>query len=197
AQYEARERAEHQGSGGSEHRDLQAHERGIADRLVLPELDIPTHREARPDRHQPGSIEGTDDQRGDRAIEEQVAEAEHGPRQEGAGGQAGSAETKRRISAIGSARSASIATATAEAAGQSWFSKNSSQSTLPIISVSGPPSSSGITNSPTAGMNTSREPAAIPGEESGKVTERKARQGRAPRSAAASSRIQSSFSSCA
>ena len=73
--------------------------------------------------------------------------------------------------------------------------KNSSHNTLPIISVSVPPKRSGITNSPTAGMNTSRQPATMPGSDSGRVTVRKAANGLAPRSAAASSRLVSSFSS--
>jgi hypothetical protein len=46
--------------------------------------------------------------------------------------------------------------------GQSRLLKNSSHSTRPIISASGPPSSAGITNSPTAGMKTSMQPAMMP-----------------------------------
>ena len=68
------------------------------------------------------------------------------------------------------------------------------QSTLPIINESDGPSSSGITNSPTAGMNTSIEPAMIPGMDSGKVMVRNALNGRQPRSAAASSSVRSIFS---
>lgn len=49
----------------------------------------------------------------------------------------------------------------------------------PIISVSGPPSSSGMTYLPTQGMNTSAsEPATIPGFESGTVTSNACRCGR-------------------
>src|SRR6516165_6837009 len=82
--------------------------------------------------------------------------------------------------------------ATAEATGQSRLLKNSSHSTLPIINVSGPPSRSGMTNSPMAGINTRSEPAAIPGKVSGKITPRKTDRGGAPRSAAASTRLWSS-----
>ena len=89
--------------------------------------------------------------------------------------------------------SSTITTATAEAIGQSLLLKNSSHSTRPIISVSGPPSSSGITNSPTQGMNTSIEPAMMPAFDSGTVTFQNAIHGVAPRSSAASSRRRSSF----
>ena len=80
-------------------------------------------------------------------------------------------------------------TATADATGQSRLLKNSSHSVLPIISVSEPPSRSGMTNSPTAGMKTSRQPAMTPGSDSGKVIFQKALIGGQPRSAAASSSV--------
>ena len=51
-----------------------------------------------------------------------------------------------------------------------------------------------MTNSPTAGMNTSIEPAMTPGIDSGSVICRKARNGVAPRSTAASSSVLSCFS---
>ncbi|MNY74322.1 hypothetical protein D3C86_2133230 [compost metagenome] len=73
--------------------------------------------------------------------------------------------------------------------------KNSSQSTRPIIKVSGPPRSEGMTNSPMAGMKTSMEPAMMPGSDSGRVMKRKVWTGRAPRSAEASNRETSSFTS--
>ena len=69
-------------------------------------------------------------------------------------------------------------TATADATGQSRLLKNSFHSVLPIISVSEPPSRSGMTNSPTAGMKTSRQPAKTPGSDSGNVICQKARHGR-------------------
>jgi len=47
--------------------------------------------------------------------------------------------------------------------------ENSSQSTRPIINAFGPPRSAGMTNSPTAGMNTSMEPASTPFLERGSV----------------------------
>ncbi len=83
---------------------------------------------------------------------------------------------------IGTISSNSIAIATAEAAGQSRLLKNSPHSTRPIISVFGPPSISGITNSPTAGIITSMQPATMPGRDIGKVMVANAFHGRAPRS---------------
>ena len=70
---------------------------------------------------------------------------------------------------IGTTRNTSIATATALATGQSRFAKNSFHNTRPIIAAFGPPSISGITNSPTAGMNTRPQPATMPGSDSGSV----------------------------
>lgn len=75
---------------------------------------------------------------------------------------------------------------------QSLFEKNSSHSTRPIIKVSGP-SSSGITNSPTQGMNTSIAPATMPARDNGHRHLQKAVQGVAPRSEAASSKRMSIF----
>src|SRR6185436_8470442 len=63
-----------------------------------------------------------------------------------------------------------------------------------IMSWSVRPNNSGTTYSPTAGMNTSSEPARIPGIDSGSVMRRKARIGPAPRSDAASSSVLSCFS---
>ena len=69
---------------------------------------------------------------------------------------------------------------TAAAMGQSALLKNSVHMTRPIISVSAPPSISGMTYSPTDGMKTSIAPAMTPGMDSGSVMRRNARQGRAP-----------------
>ena len=95
---------------------------------------------------------------------------------------------------IGITSTNSITIATALATGQSRLLKNSSHSTRPIISESGPPSSAGITNSPTAGMKTSMQPAMMPALVSGTVIRTNALTGRQPRSAAASSSERSSFS---
>src|SRR5450755_20711 len=84
--------------------------------------------------------------------------------------------------------------ATALATGHARLEKNSSHSTRPIISAFGPPSSAGITNSPTAGMNTNMEPASMPLRDNGSVIFRNACHGRQPRSSAASSNCQSIFS---
>ena len=74
--------------------------------------------------------------------------------------------------------SRTIVTATAQAIGQSLLLKNSSQSVRPIICVCGPPSSSGITYSPTQGMKTSIAPATMPARDSGTVTFQNAVQAR-------------------
>ena len=57
---------------------------------------------------------------------------------------------------------ASIIITIAEATGQYLLLKNSCHRTFPIIKVSGPPSNSRITNSPTDGMKTTIELAIIP-----------------------------------
>src|SRR5690606_22067963 len=132
--------------------------------------------------------EAVEDEERDRRVEEEIAD----PDKDAAH------DAKARLrSASGTPSSTSIETASAEATGQSRLMKNSSHSTLPIISVSGPPRRSGTTNSPAAGMKTRREPARMPGRESGSVTEKNARRGGAPRSAAASRSVASSFSSVA
>ena len=83
--------------------------------------------------------------------------------------------------------------ATAEATGQSLFKKNSSNKTLPIINVSAPPNSVGITYSPMAGINIRQQPAMIPGIDRGRVTSLKTSHLLAPRSEAASSNLISNF----
>ena len=65
-------------------------------------------------------------------------------------------------SASGTRSSSTITQVTAEAIGQSVLLKNSFHITRPIISVLAPPSISGITYSPTAGMKTSMAPAITP-----------------------------------
>src|SRR5215469_17015564 len=77
---------------------------------------------------------------------------------------------------MGPTSSSKNAIATAAATGQSWLPKNSSHSTRPIMRVLGPPRSEGMTNSPTAGMNTSMEPAITPGTDSGRVISRNDRE---------------------
>ena len=58
-----------------------------------------------------------------------------------------------------------------------------------------PPTSDGVTNSPTVGMNTKRKPAITPGMLSGSVTRTNACHRLEPRSPAASSRRRSKLSS--
>src|SRR5690606_12530238 len=76
----------------------------------------------------------------------------------------------RCISTIGTTTTTSMVTASAAARGQLVLEKNSSHRMRPIISVSGPASSEGMTNSPMAGMKTSMQPATMPGSDSGSVT---------------------------
>ncbi len=54
-----------------------------------------------------------------------------------------------------------------------------------------------MTNSPTAGMKTSAQPATMPGIDNGNVIATNTRHGGAPRSAAASFNVRSSRSSAA
>src|SRR5262249_40899369 len=157
---------------------------GRQHRVVLEERLPPAEREASPHGHEPQIVERVDDHQADRQIEEGVAEHED---REGKARLAVHDPRSRLLaccrwdSAIGPTSRISRTIATADASGQSELVKNSSHSTLPIISVLVPPSRSGITNSPTAGMNTSRQPAMIPGRESGSVTVKNAAAGFAPR----------------
>ena len=57
---------------------------------------------------------------------------------------------------------------------------------LPYMIPSVPPTSDGVTYSPTEGMKTMKNAASAPGRLSGAVTRTKRRHGPAPRSAAAS-----------
>lgn len=82
----------------------------------------------------------------------------------------------------GTSSSNTITHVTADAIGQSALLKNSFHITRPIISVLAPPSISGITYSPTAGMNTSMAPAITPWRDIGTVICQNACQGLAPRS---------------
>src|SRR3546814_17377834 len=80
-------------------------------------------------------------------------------------------------STIGMTSTSSSSTATAEDSGQSRLLKNSLHSVLPIISVSEPPSRSGMTNSPIAGMKTRKQPAILPGSDSGTVDRKSVGEG--------------------
>src|SRR5262245_49467335 len=75
----------------------------------------------------------------------------------------------------------------ADATGQSRLKKNSVHKAGPIIWDAQPPSRSGITTSPTTGMNDSSAPAATPGSDSGNVISQNAFHAGQPRSDAASS----------
>ena len=59
--------------------------------------------------------------------------------------------------------------------GQFWPAKNLSWMRLPIIRLSGPPSSWALMKSPIAGRNTSASPAYAPDLDAGTVTAKKVR----------------------
>ena len=82
----------------------------------------------------------------------------------------------------------------AEPYGQSRPSRNSSWTTLAMVVVSAPPSRSGVTKSPMAGMNVRIDAATMPGIVNGRVTLRNAWRPLAYRSRAAGTRAASSRS---
>src|SRR5262245_4207653 len=130
----------------------------------------PDEREPCPHCDQPRLVERVDDHQSDRHVKKGVAERKGG---EGEAGPTDHLRSRllacwRWNSTIGPTSRISKQIATAEASGQSPLVKNSSHSTLPIIRLRVPPSRSGMTNSPTAGMNTIRQPAMTPGIESGR-----------------------------
>src|SRR5205814_1130505 len=175
-------------------RDFEAGERRVAVFLVLDERAVPARREPAPDRHEPRAVEGINDEQRDRQVQKREPEEERAEAKQAAAARdhaAASRSRKRSATRSGSINITTNAIAIAAAAGQSTLSKNSCHSILPTISVPGPPNRSGMTNSPTAGMKTSRQPAATPGSDKGRITSRNTRRGRAPRSAAASTRLSS------
>src|SRR5690606_10227861 len=183
--------------GGGERGDQEAALHGVEQLLVVHQRAVPAQREATPDRGHARGVERIHDHRKDRDVEEGVAGHHGRVQQRGTALHASASRSLRRFSkysnrSVGSTISTSMAMVTAAASGQSRLVKNSIQSTRPMVSASGPPRMSGITNSPTAGMNTSSAPAMMPGIDSGSVTRAKACQGLAPRSSAASSRVKSS-----
>ena len=75
-------------------------------------------------------------------------------------------------------RSSTIsAIVSAAPSGQFWPAKNLSWIRLPIIRLSGPPSSWALMKSPIAGRKTSARPAYAPARVAGTVTVRKVRSG--------------------
>src|SRR5207244_1214156 len=191
---QARASTEHQRDAGRHHGDFEAGQRGGAELVVLQQDAIPARRPPAPDRHQPRGVERIGDEDGDRQVKKAEAERQRAETKDSAAAPTHHAARSARRCATrsGSVTTATSATATAEAAGQSTLSKNSCHNSLPIISVSGPPRRSGMTNSPTAGMKTKSMPAATPGKVSGRTTPRNTCHGVAPRSAAASTRVSSS-----
>src|SRR5690606_439505 len=131
--------------------DAQRHPRRRHQPLVLEQAPIPFRRPTAPHRHQLRLVEAVDHQQQDRDVEEREPEHDRGDIEP--------AEAFHRAASrcfswfrwnktIGTTSTSSSTTATAEATGQSRLLKNSPHSVLPIISVSEPPSRSGITNSP-------------------------------------------------
>src|SRR5690606_38789601 len=194
---DAGERAQHRGDGGADGGDLKAENSRLDDLGIVEQRCVPFERKPGPHGHQPAFVERKDHQRDDGQVKER--KAEHGEDgNEGAASHVSfstTASCARLSSTIGTSRMASMTMATADATGQSRLAKNSSHSTRPIISVSAPPKSEGMTNSPMAGIKTSMEPAMTPGIESGRMTVRRVVKGRAPRSAEASIRLWSSLTS--
>src|SRR5690606_28478702 len=152
---------------------------------IVEQRRVPFERKTGPYGHQPAFVERKDHQRDDGQVEEGKAEHGEDRNQRAASNRSFSttASCARLSSTIGTSRMASMTMATAEATGQSRLAKNSSHSTRPIINVSAPPKSEGMTNSPMAGIKTSMEPATTPGMDSGRMTVRSVVKGRAPRSA--------------
>ncbi|ABA48221.1 200 kDa antigen p200, putative [Burkholderia pseudomallei 1710b] len=185
-EHETRPRADEHRCERGHHRDLQRQPRGRDQLVVLDECRVPARRETGPHGDELRIVERIDDEARDRDIEETEADREHQHLQI-------AIRLHRRWPscsfawkcwniAIGTRSSSTIAQVTADAIGQSALLKNSFHITRPIISVFAPPSSSGITYSPTAGMNTSRQPAMIPFFDSGSVICTNAFHGFAPRS---------------
>src|ERR1700732_4718954 len=158
-------------------------------------------RPAAPHRDQPRGVERVDHQDGDRQIKKGEAEHDRGNIECGDFAHGQPRSTARMVwcwkMTIGVTSRPTSATATAAAPGQSLLPKNSVQMVCPIIGACEPPSKSGMTNSPTAGMKHSSAPASTPGADSGNVTSQNTLLRGQPRSAAASSSDSSSFSSVA
>src|SRR5690606_24968000 len=190
-QHEGRQGAQrHRGDGGVEG-DLQRAHHRPHQLGVVQQAGVPAHRPPAPHGHQSRVVEGVDDQDDHRQVDEGQPDPQHYVGEAPAlhGLSSSSLAWLRLNRMMGISRMASMTTASDAATGQSRLLKNSCHSTLPIIRVSGPPSSSGITNSPTTGMNTSMQPAMMPLRDRGTVILQKLAMRPAPRSAAASSRV--------
>ncbi|KAG1316309.1 hypothetical protein G6F62_013592 [Rhizopus arrhizus] len=183
-----RQRAQHGGGTGGPERHHQAGPHRIHQRAVGEQVAVGTGGEPGPDHRQPRAVERIEHQQQDRQVQEGEAEQQHAQPQALGGARAHACfPSSRRCwerlnSRIGTSSSRIIATAIAEAPGQLRLLKNSFHSWRPTISVSEPPSISGITNSPIAGIITSMQPAMMPAFDSGRVMRRNACHGLAPRS---------------
>src|SRR5205085_2069136 len=138
---EARTSAKHQRNRGGHHADFEAGQRGGAELVVLEQHAIPARRQPAPDRDQTRGVERIGDEHGDRQIEKAKAERERAQAKDRLAATAlhAARSARRCATRSGSVTTATSATATAEAAGQSTLSKNSCHNSFPIISVSGPP----------------------------------------------------------
>src|SRR6185312_7806843 len=153
--------------------DADRNPRGIFQALIFKQGSVPFRRPAAPHRNQLGLVEAVDHEQQDWDVEKRKAERDCRGVEPGEAGSHRPASRSfccwRWNRTIGMTSTSSSTTATAEASGQSRLLKNSLHKVLPIISVCEPPNRSGMTNSPTAGMKTSRQPAMTPGNDSGKV----------------------------
>src|SRR5690606_31870140 len=159
--------------GGGERGDQEAPLHRIQQLLVLHERDVPARGEPPPHRGHARGVERIHHHRQAREGEEGGAQRQRGVEERRIAPHACASRSARRFStysnsSVGSTISTSIAIVTAAASGQSRLVKNSIHSTRPMVSASGPPRMSGITNSPTAGMNTRSAPAMMPGIDSGR-----------------------------
>ncbi len=176
-------------SGGRRQRHLERQNQAADNFMVMHHRAVPLEGPAAPEGDHARIVERIHHQYHNGQVEEQVDQDHPGQGQHG--GLFHRAPSRLLVwyllnTAIGSRMSTIITMATAEARCQSRLRKNSFHITLPMLSVDGPASSSGMTYSPTAGMNTSRLPAMMPDLDSGTVTSQKVLNGVEPRSAAAS-----------
>src|SRR5690606_33663419 len=176
--------------GGGQGGDLERQPGGAEQRAVVQQRAVPAQRETAPGRDQRRIVEREHHQAEDGGVQEEIPQ----PQRQAARGLVGPFHARPLCrascwrtwlywnSARGTSSNRTITHVTAEAMGQSALLKNSFHMTRPIIRVSAPPSISGMTYSPTDGMNTSMAPAITPGRDSGTVMRQNACQGRAPRS---------------
>src|SRR5204862_1543690 len=191
------DRARHQ-------RDARARDERAREIRVRREIAIPLRREAaQRKRRDVGVVEREDQQDRNRRVEERHQAEEEDPQQAPAvpresdvhyaGSRTRVNRAKKSVSTVTTPSRKSARTEPVSQSGKPV--ENRSAIWLPYMYPDVPPTSEGVTNSPTVGMKTKKNPAATPGRLSGRVTRRNACQRLAPRSHAASSRRRSRVSS--